>query len=205
MFPLIKGLREIMRKKITLLVIITAIVSLTFLGARIWYMLKPLAEEQGKPNLSSTTADLELKKVKYTETREGVKEWELEAFSVGYFQEEGIVVCEKVKATFFGQNEVAYTLTGVKGKFNIKTKIIEVFGGVRIDSTDGYHLRSPSIKYLAEKKELVTADLVEMEGPRWRVEGQGMIVDIDRQRVKILNQVSTVFADKVIKGSKINL
>ncbi|MGB9699385.1 MAG: LPS export ABC transporter periplasmic protein LptC [Thermodesulfobacteriota bacterium] len=194
-----------MRKKITFLVVITAIVSLTFLGAKIWNMLKPLTEEQGKPNLSSPKADLELKKVKYTETREGVKEWELEAFSVGYFQEEGIVVCEKVKATFFGQNEVSYTLTGLKGKFHMKTKIIEVSGGVKIDSTDGYHLRSPSIKYLAEKRELVTADLVQMEGPRLRVEGQGMIVDIDRQRVKILNQVSTVFADIDIKGNKINL
>lgn len=194
-----------MRKKISLLIVITAIVCVACLATMIWHMLKPLTEEEMKPPLSSAAADLQLKKVKYTETREGVKEWELEAFSVGYFQEEGIVVCEKIKATFFGQNKVSYTLTGVQGKFHIKTKVIEVFGGVKIDSTDGYHLRSSSIKYLAERRELITTDLVEMEGPRFRVEGQGMIIDIDRQRVKVLSQVNTVFADIDVKGNKINL
>lgn len=194
-----------MLKKISFLVVIMAIVSGAFLATMIWYLLKPLSGEKGKSTVSSVAADLQLKKVKYTETREGVKEWELEAFSVGYFQEEGVVVCEKVKATFFSQNAVSYTLTGVQGKFHIKTKVIEVFGGVKIDSTDGYHLRSPSIKYLAEKRELVTADLVEMEGPRFKVAGQGMIVDIDRQRVKVLNQVSTVFADIDIKRNRLNL
>lgn len=194
-----------MRKKISLLIVITAIVSVAFLAAMIWHMLKPLTEEKGKLPLSSAAADLQLKKVKYTETREGVKEWELEAFSVGYFQEEGIVLCEKVKATFFGQNKVSYTLTGVQGKFHIKNKVIEVSGGVKIDSTDGYHLRSSSIKYLAEKRELVTTDLVEMEGPRFRVKGQGMVIEIDHQRVRVLNQVNTVFADIDVKGNKINL
>lgn len=194
-----------MVKKISFLVVIITILSVAFLATMIWYMLKTPSEEKGQPALSSVAADLQLKKVKYTETREGVKEWELEAFSVGYFQEEGIVVCEKVKATFFSENEVSYTLTGVQGKFHTKTKVIEVSGGVKIDSTDGYHLRTSSIKYLAEKKELITADLVEMEGPRFKVEGQGMIVDINRQRVKVLNQVRTVFADIDIKGNKINL
>lgn len=190
--------------RIRLLLVIIALAAISVLATVAWLQLKPRAEK--KDNSPATmAADLQLKKVKYTETREGVKEWELEAFSVGYFQEEGIVVCEKVKATFFGQNEVSYTLTGIKGKFHIKTKVIEVFGGVKIDSTDGYHLRSPSIKYLAEKRELVTEDLVEMAGPRFRVEGQGMIIDIDRQLLKVLNQVSTVFADIDIKGNKINL
>lgn len=190
--------------RIRLLLVIIALAGISVLATVAWLQLKPRAEK--KDNSPATmAADLQLKKVKYTETREGVKEWELEAFSVGYFQEEGIVVCEKVKATFFGQNEVSYTLTGIKGKFHIKTKVIEVFGGVKIDSTDGYHLRSPSIKYLAEKRELVTEDSVEMAGPRFRVEGQGMIIDIDRQLLKVLNQVSTVFADIDIKGNKINL
>ncbi len=194
-----------MRKKISVLVATLAIISCGLLVAMIWLMFKPPAEEKEQPIASPLKADLQLKKVKYTETREGVMEWELEAFSVGYFQEEETVLCEKIKATFFGQNEVSFTLTGAKGKFNIKTKIIEVFDGVKIDSSDGYHLCAPSIKYLAEKRELMTTDLVQMEGPRFRVEGQGMIVDIAQQRIKLLNQVRTVFADIDIKGNKINL
>ncbi len=194
-----------MRKKISVLVASLAIISSGLLVAMIWFMFKPPAEEKEQAITSPLTADLQLKKVKYTETREGVKEWELEAFSMGYFQEEETVVCERIKATFFGQNEVSYTLTGAKGKFNVKTKIIEVFDGVRIDSSDGYHLRTPSIKYLAEKRELISTDLVQMEGPRCRVEGRGMIVDIAQQRIKLLNQVRTVFADIDIKENKINL
>lgn len=186
------------------LIVIIVVAGLGLLAAMAWLQLKP-GDEKKENTPATMAADLQLQRVKYTETREGVKEWELEALSVGYFQEEGTIICEKVKATFYGPNKVYYTLIGEKGKFNTKSKIIEVFAGVNVDSSNGYHLRTESLKYLADKKELVTDDFVEMQGPQFLVKGQGLVVDLEQQRVRILNQVSTTFADIDKRREKIGL
>jgi LPS export ABC transporter protein LptC len=139
----------------------------------------------------TTSADLKLDRVRYTETREGVMEWELEAISAQYFKEENTVLFDKVKATFFGKSGETYVLVGDKGKFNTQTKAIEVFNGVTLSSSDGYQMRTRSLKYQAEKKELSTSDAVKITGPQLRVEGIGLIVEVDRQQMKVLRQVTT--------------
>jgi LPS export ABC transporter protein LptC len=72
--------------------------------------------------------------------------------------------------------------------------VIEVYDGVKIDSSDGYHMRTRTLKYQADQKELQTSDPVELEGPAMRVEGVGMVVDLNRERVKILGGVTTTLS-----------
>lgn len=142
----------------------------------------------------TTQADLKLDRVHYTETRDGVKEWELEATSAQYFKEESTVLLDKVKATFFGKEGQAYTLVGEKGKFNPQTKAIELFGGIQLESSDGYQMRTQSLQYEAGKRQLGTTDAVEIEGPQLRVEGIGLIVDLEGQRLRVLRQVTTTLS-----------
>ena len=157
-----------------------------------WRTLAPSPKKNLSPPEPVSTADLQLDRMKYTETREGVKEWELEAASVRYFQDENMVFLEKVKATFFGKNQESYTLVGERGRFNTQTKAIEVFDGVRIESSDGYRMQTQTLEYRAEKRELRTSDPVEMSGPQLDVRGTGLVVELDHQRVKILKQVTTI-------------
>lgn len=165
--------------------------SLGLVAIMTWRTLAPPEEKNVPGKEPTTSADLKLDRVHYTETRGGIKEWELEAISAQYFKEESTVFFDKVKATFFGKNGEKYVLWGEKGKFNTQTKEIELFDGIKLDSSDGYHLRTQSLKYEAEKKTLRTSDPVEMSGPQLRVEGIGLIVELDHQRLKVLRQVTT--------------
>ena len=165
--------------------------SLGVVGFMTWRTLAPPQQKVETAKEPATSADLKLDRVRYTETREGVKEWELEAISAQYFKEESTVFFDKVKATFFGKNGQRYVLVGEKGKFNTQTKAIEVFNGVTLSSSDGYQMRTRSLKYMAEKKELSTSDRIEITGPQLRVEGIGLIVELDRQQMKVLRQVTT--------------
>lgn len=170
-----------------------------------WRTLAPPQGENVPLQEPASAADLQLNRMKYTETREGIKEWELEAASVRYFQDENMLFLEKVKATFFGKNQETYVLVGERGKFNTQTKAIEVFDGVKIDSSDGYQMQTRSLKYQAEKRELRTSDPVEMSGPQLRVQGTGLVVELDHQRMKILKQVTTTFYDSIPKTSNTSL
>jgi len=54
-------------------------------------------------------------------------------------------------------------------------------------------MQTQSLKYQAERRELMTSDPVEMSGPQLRVQGTGFIVELNRQRMKVLKQVTTTF------------
>jgi LPS export ABC transporter protein LptC len=179
--------------------------SLSLVAILTWRTLAPPQGKNVPGNEPAITADLQLNRVKYTETRDGVKEWEIDAASVRYFQEENTVLIEEVKATFFGKNQETYTLLGKRGKFNMRTKAIEVFNGVNLDSSDGYRMRTQSLKYQAEKRELRTSDFVEMSGPQLRVQGTGLVVEIDKQRMKILKRVTTTFFPSTQDSSSASL
>jgi LPS export ABC transporter protein LptC len=168
--------------------------SLSLVAIMTWRTLAPPPQRENVPvKEPAIAADLQLKRVKYTETREGIKEWELEAASARYFQNENTLFFEEVKATFFGKNQDTYVLVGERGKFNTQTKAIEVFNGVKLDSSDGYRMRTQRLQYQADKRELKTSDPVEMSGPQLQIQGTGLIVELDHQRMKILKRVTTTF------------
>jgi len=191
-------------RKLRFLIGIIILGSLGLVAVMAW---RTMEAKEGKEPVKEipVAADLQLNRVKYTETRDGIKEWELEAASVRYFKEENTVWLEKVKATFFGKNEEVYTLVGEQGKFNTQTKAIEVYGGVKLDSNEGYRMRTQSLKYLAEKRELSTPDPVEMKGPQFNIEGTGLIVDLERQCLKVLHKVTTNFSHQGKKPASTSL
>lgn len=166
--------------------------SLCGVGILAWYTMTPPAGKKPSTQEPASAADLKLDRLRYTETREGVKEWELEAASAQYFKEDGSVVFEKVRAAFFGKNEQTYSLEGEKGRLNTQTKAIEAFGGVKLETTDGYRLETRSLRYQADRRELSTEDPVEMRGPQGKITGTGLIVHLDQQRINILRQVTVV-------------
>ena len=190
-----------MRSRITLRFLLGVIVlgSLGGVAFLVWLNLNPGPDKKSPPQKPEVVADLKLDRVHYTETREGVKEWELEAASAVFFKEENTVMLDNVRATFYGKEKESYVLIGEKGKYNTQTKVIEVYGGVKIDSSDGYHLRTRSLKYQSEQRELHTSDPVEMRGPDLEVNGVGMIVELSRQRVKILGGVTTILSSLAMK------
>jgi LPS export ABC transporter protein LptC len=188
-------------KKLRIILGLIILGSLAVVGLMTWRTIAPRHEKIETAKGPASSADLKLDRVHYTETREGVKEWELEATCAQYFKEEGTVFFDKVKATFFGKNGEKYVLVGEKGKFNTQTKAIEVFNGIRLNSSDGYQMRTRSLKYLAEKRELSTSDAVEITGPQLRVEGIGLIVELDRQQMKVLRQVTTTLSQAGVKDS----
>jgi len=182
-----------MRGKITLRSLVGMIIlgSLGGVGIFVWQTLTPAPGDKNPPAKTDVAADLKLDRVHYTETREGVKEWELEAASAVFYREQNTLALEKVRATFYGKNQETYVLVGEKGRYNTQTKVIEVFDGVKVDSSSGYQLRTQGLRYEADQRELRTSDPVEMKGPDIQVEGVGMVVELNRQCMRIFGGVTT--------------
>jgi LPS export ABC transporter protein LptC len=141
------------------------------------------------PNIP--TADSRLDKIHLVEEKKGQKTWELEAKSIQQYQDQNIMILDKVKVTFYTKEGRSFIISGNQGKVNQDSKDMELVGDVVVSSSDGYQLKTHSLSYHHSNKSMSTPDPVEIEGEKIRLVGKGMLVDMEAKILKILNQVKT--------------
>jgi LPS export ABC transporter protein LptC len=143
------------------------------------------------PKVSTGGADMQLKKIRFVEDKQGQKTWELEAESVNQYQGQNIMVLENVKVTFYAKEGRIIYLTGKQGKVYQDSKNVDLSGDVVLTSSDGYQLKTDSASYRHSEKIVSTGDPVEIDGEQIRLTGKGMLVDVEAKTFKILSQVKT--------------
>jgi LPS export ABC transporter protein LptC len=182
-----------MRKtKVVILLLIVLVGGLVF--ASLWANLRARRASEAVEKLrevSTGGADMQLKKIRFVEDKQGQKTWELEAESVQQYQEQNMMVLEDVKVTFYAKEGRIVYLTGKQGKVYQDTKNVDLLGEVMLTSSDGYQLKTHSASYRHSEKIVSTSDPVEIDGEQIRLTGKGMLVDVEAKTFKILSQVKT--------------
>jgi LPS export ABC transporter protein LptC len=134
-----------------------------------------------------------LKEINFTQVKDGVKLWELKAEAVEYQKDSNLVSFKKVTLIYFPKDNKPITLVGNVGKLDTRSKNVSIAGEVLISSPEGYELRVPSLEYVDERKEVQTDGLVTLNGPHLNLEGQGMIMNLESQKVKIKSKARMTF------------
>jgi len=180
-----------MRKsKIAILIFIVSIGVLVLIS--LWLNLRgKKASEEGEvpPKISTDGADARLEKIRFVEDKHGQKTWELEAKLIQQYQGQNILLLEEVKVTFFAKEGQSFFLSGNQGKVYQDSKNMELVGDVVFTSSDGYSLKTHSITYDHKKRKVRTSDPVEIEGEQIRLDGRGMLVDMEAKIFKVLGHV----------------
>ncbi len=186
-----------MKPKIKLLLVIFLVAAVSAIGASI-YINSMMSKGLSGTVVRSSKADIRIEKARYVETKNGRKEWELEADSAQYFKNDNLTVFGNVKVVFYSQKGVNYTLTGREGKLRNDTKDMDIAGDVTVTSTDNYRLKTDSLKYVAANRQISTKDKVFFTGPNITIEGIGFLADMITERVYISANVRTVVKDAAI-------
>ena len=186
-----------MKSRVKLILTLFLITAVFAIGVFLYVnsrMHKGLSGTLVKPS----TADIRIEQARYVETRDGRKEWELEADSAQYFKNDNLTAFENIKVIFYSQNGMNYILKGKKGRLRNDTKDMDVSGDVVVTSADGYQLRTDSLKYSAVVKQISTKDRVVFIGTNIRIEGIGFLADMITERVSVFANVRTVLKDAAI-------
>jgi LPS export ABC transporter protein LptC len=154
---------------------------------------EPLAKE------TAVDAKMYLEKIRFVEDKKGRKTWELEAKSIEQHEDQNIIDLNDVKVTVYTKDGRSFVISGERATVNQKSKDAKLSGNVTLTTNDGYRLRTESVAYHHEKKQIDTSDPVEMEGDGFRVQGQGLFVDMEARFFKILGRVKCQW-QKVGKG-----
>jgi len=135
-------------------------------------------------------ADMHLDKIHYTSTNgQGVKEWELKASTANYFKDKNVAEFEDVDVIFYSEEERTFTVRGDIGILNTETKDIELSGNVIGTSSDGYQFQTEFLAYEAAKQQATTDKKVLLKSPQFNLEGWGMVMDLEKEKVFLLKDV----------------
>lgn len=186
-----------MRSKIKLILAIFLVAAVSAIGVSV-YINSKIHNGLSGTLVKSSTADIRIEKARYVETKNGRKEWELEADSAQYFKDNDLTVFENVKVVFYSQKGVDYTLTGREGRLKNDSKDMDITGDVVVTSTDNYQLKTDSLKYTASIKQISTKDKVFFTGPNITIEGVGFLADLTAERASVLANVRTVVKDAAL-------
>lgn len=137
--------------------------------------------------------------VHLVESKEGQRDWELNASSASSVKGDGSWELEKVLVKFYNLKSVEFTVTGERGHFDSKTRNISIQGQVVTETANGYTIRTDSISYISKDRLLESPGLVDLvskpkfEGRSMRMKGSGLQGWVDRKELLIQHDVQGVY------------
>jgi len=164
--------------------------------------LKALAESTKK-----SSVEQKMLGVHYVENSSNQKGWELFATEASGTADSQWVL-KIVKVQFFTNDNASFNVKGDVGEVDGTSKDMVVRGHVSTSSSNGYTFKTDSLRYIARFKQMTSSDAVEMTGPPdskgggFKLNGVGLLVDIQKNKMTILDQVE---AEKMIDAKKFTL
>lgn len=139
--------------------------------------------------------DLALKKINYTETRNGVKQWTLKADSAAHVANDGTTRVENIHMVFYAQGELGdVILTARRGQLLTNPKEVRVAGDVVVTSSKGYTLYTQHLHFDQTTNMIETDDPVRLVSERMVVNGKGMKMNVRQHQLTLSADVDATIA-----------
>jgi LPS export ABC transporter protein LptC len=181
--------------KIILYTLLILIVAGTVIGVMGYHRLKK--EPEVLISMLPKNADLTLNRIHHVATRDGVREWSLDAASAQYQKAENRTLFKEIDATFYLEDGRTAHLSSEEGILLTDSKNIEVWGRVVLRSGP-YELSTEKLRYEHGKRRIWTEAPIAVKGQRMTIKGDGMSFDLETEKVVIEGRVEASFKDLVL-------
>ena len=138
--------------------------------------------------------DVSLQKVHYTETKEGVKRWDLSADRAEYNKQTDTTSLSGVRFTVAGSADIGELLiTADRADYKNATRDVSLIGNVHGKSSKGFEFSVSRVNYVAARSLLETGERVRLVDAGMELEGVGMEFQTQTRRFKLMKDVSAVY------------
>jgi len=165
-----------------------------FLGAGLWWYFtpgppppapKPQAEEKSR-----------MESLALTEIDQEGKRWKLSAVRAEYLKNHNEIRIQDIYLEFYGPDQEIIYLQAQAGLVNTKRRDLALTGDVRLEWGD-VTIRTGEVRYLPQERALVSPEVVTLEGPRLRVTGKDLVIDLKKKRLILKqHQLTTLKLEK---------
>ena len=180
------GLKRNKKLSIVILVLILVAVG-TVVAIYIGYRQVSSAPEQLISSLKDG-ADLSLGKIRQTATRDGKKEWSLEAGSAHYIENDKKAVLKDLLITYFLKDNQEVYLEADQGILQTDTNDIEFSGNVVIRNED-YQLKTRKMNYQHERRIIYSNDPVHISGADVELSAKSIKYDLNLNKIILAGNV----------------
>ena len=144
--------------------------------------------------------DVSLQKIHYSETKDGVKKWDLVADKAEFDKVDEVIRLTGIRLDVaVGGKTGDIVLTSDRGDYFTKNKNVDLLGNVTAKSASGMEFSTAKASYLAEKSLIRTADPVRFSDGSLKVQGVGMEYKVETRMLKILRDVTADFAPRSVR------
>lgn len=158
----------------------------------------PLGEEAGQASQADPAGDGKprLRGLSYTQVKDGVRKWTLNAEGARYEDNSGSVWLEKVKVHFYTDKGGRIDISGDEGTYDQKQQLVTLRGNVRGITEDGNSLSTDWMTYSEVEQVADTNAWVTVMGQDYSITGKGMLVEVPASRIIFKSQVDSTFIPK---------
>lgn len=143
-------------------------------------------------------ADMSLGKIRQTATREGRKEWSLEAGSADYVENENKAILKKVFITYYLKDNREVYLEADQGILNTATNDIEFSGHVVIRNAD-YRLKTERLNYQHDAQLIFCNVPVHISGADAEISADTLKYDLKENQIVLNGKVSTLITQNFMR------
>jgi LPS export ABC transporter protein LptC len=128
------------------------------------------------------------------ETRQGERQWEVEADKADVLDDRGVAVLGKVvrpvRIVIYHGDETLVALAE-KVIVDLKTKDLQLIGQVQAESNKGTRIFTEVLHWSATRRELTTDDPVVVEKEGFHIRGKGMVADTSLERMTFRERIAS--------------
>lgn len=151
-----------------------------------------LSDKEEVLNVIKNQASVSMAKVEHSATKDGVKEWNLKAVSVNYFQNNKEALFKDINVLFFDKGIPGAVLTAKKGHLNTETNDIVASGDVRVVH-DEFTLESESLDFKNGERIIRSKVPVKLFKEGSTITADSMNMDLNTNITKMKGHVEGTF------------
>jgi LPS export ABC transporter protein LptC len=138
--------------------------------------------------------NLSIDEIHHTATRDGKKEWRLDADSAQYMDAKKQVLLKVLSMTFYLEDESELILTADSGVLMTASKDVVVNGNVVVKSNDA-HFSTDELHYRHDQRMLYAESPVKIKGDAFQLTAESMRLDLTNNRATFKGNVMGSFSE----------
>ena len=136
---------------------------------------------------------IRLKDIHYVQEDPAHKvKWALDASEAKLSKDQQFVTFMNFHITLEPENKPVVTMQGKQGEFDKRTGRLVLQGDLMGETEDGYRFATEQAIYHHKEGYLETDKEVKISGAFFSIKGKGLFLDVDRQTMQILSNVTTL-------------
>jgi LPS export ABC transporter protein LptC len=183
------------RTKLVLLITVFLVLGLV-LTVFIGYRTVSNPQDSFVSAMVQDNATIAIDRVHQTSTKNGIKEWSLDARSAQFIEKDRQAVFDELSMKIYMENGKLVKLTARKGYLNTDTRNMRVDGDVIADDGE-FKLLTETLDYEHARRVLVTAKPVQVLGSNYRLNADSASYDLTSQRTTFDGNVKGTIFEKI--------